>query len=552
MLDDTPMTPEVWKKLDGLVLAALSQSPVKRAAFLQTACGGDEALQRDVEAQLAFIEQGQSFLEVPAFEHAAVLIAQDGAELLHGSVLGHYEIQRKIGAGGMGEVYLAHDTKLERTVALKILPASLAFDKGRLQRFTREAKSASALNHPNIITVHEIGNVDSTHFIVTEFVDGITLREKMRQGRMALKEILDVARQVAGAMGAAHKAGIVHRDIKPENIMVRGDGYVKVLDFGLAKLLEQHLTAVNKEATTKALFQTEPGMVMGTVEYMSPEQARGLELDSRTDIWSLGVVIYEMIAGRAPFVGETRSHVIVSILEQEPKALTSFASDIPAELQRVIRKTLTKDRDSRYQTSQDLIVDLKSLIRDLDIRDERRSLPPESGSDIGSLSQSQSAPRGRITQPTGNIEATRKALTEFGGFISRWRRVAIAATILAVSATAFLVWQKGRFVSIPSKPSSSYDSVAVLPIKSVGDNASDGAYLADGISELLITRLAQLPNLRVVPWVTSQQFRESKRSLQDMASEMRVKALITGTVRKSGDRIVVSVSLIDVDTGAQS
>ena len=288
-----------------------------------------------------------------------------------GTKLGRYEIRSKIGEGGMGEVYLAEDTKLDRKVALKVLPSEVATHPERMRRFVQEAKAASALNHPNIITIYEIDETDSGHFIATEFIDGETLRERIRRAPIKPVDALDAAVQIASALSAAHAAGIVHRDIKSENIMVRRDGIVKVLDFGLAKLTEQRSPeSVDREAATRANIKTEPGVVMGTVAYMSPEQARGEELDARTDIWSLGVVLYEMMAGRTPFRGETNSHTVVSILESEPGSLTTFGSDVPAELNRIVRKALTKDRESRYQTARDLMIDIKSLRRELDLHAE--------------------------------------------------------------------------------------------------------------------------------------------------------------------------------------
>src|SRR5437016_2394639 len=268
--------------------------------------------------------------------------------------LGRYEIRSKIGAGGMGEVYLARDTKLDRKVALKILPAEVAAHPDRMKRFVQEAKAASALNHPNIITIHEVGTSptvrkgsstsDETHFIATEFIDGETLRERIRNAPLKLGEVLDVAAQIASALSAAHAANIVHRDIKPENIMLRTDGIVKVLDFGLAKLTERlSPDSVDTEAATKALVQTEPGVVLGTVAYMSPEQARGMAVDARTDIFSLGIVIYELVAGRTPFGGTTRSDLIAALLEREPPPLARFAPEVPAELERIVMKALAKD-----------------------------------------------------------------------------------------------------------------------------------------------------------------------------------------------------------------
>jgi serine/threonine protein kinase/Tol biopolymer transport system component len=298
-----------------------------------------------------------------------------------GTRLGRYEISSQLGAGGMGEVYLARDTHLHRPAALKILPAKFTESEDRLRRFEREASTVSALNHPNIITIHEIGHEDSVHFMAMEFVDGETLRARLGHTEISLREALDIAVQVAEALAAAHEAGIVHRDIKPENIMIRPDGYVKVLDFGLAKLTERQVVLVDSQAPTIAKADTDPGTVMGTMQYMSPEQARGKEVDKRTDIWSLGVVLYEMIAHEPPFAGETTSDVIVSLLSQEPSPLSQQADEVPLELERIVRKALQKNKEERYQTVKDLVLDLKSLRRELDIEAEleRSATPPPSG-----------------------------------------------------------------------------------------------------------------------------------------------------------------------------
>ena len=305
--------------------------------------------------------------------------------LVAGARLGRYEIRAKIGAGGMGEVYLAYDTTLDRSVALKVLPADVATVEGRMSRFVQEAKAASSLNHPNIITITRSIRPRSGHFIATEFVDGDTLRDLMRVAPMTLGDVLDVATQVASALAAAHAAGIVHRDIKPENIMRRHDGLVKVLDFGLAKLFEptsrDGASRTDTGAPTLAALATEPGVVLGTALYMSPEQARGLPVDVRTDIFSFGVVLYEMVAHRLPFEGSNTNEIVASILsDKEPQPLARYSSDVPPELERIVSKALRKDRDERYQTVKDLLLDLKSLKQTVEF--ERRA---GGGSETASL-----------------------------------------------------------------------------------------------------------------------------------------------------------------------
>ena len=295
------------------------------------------------------------------------------------TLVGRYEILSHIGAGGMGEVYLAQDTRLRRRVALKVLPADAVNNRERLHRFEQEAQTASALNHPNIITIHEIGIEGETHFIATEFIEGETLRQKLQMSRLDIGETLNIAAQIAAALDAAHKSGIVHRDIKPENIMLREDGLVKVLDFGLAKLIEKKDVApIDTQAPTQAQVRTIPGVVMGTVAYMSPEQARGQQVDERTDIWSLGVMLFEMVAGTRPFEGETPSDVIASILKTEPVRLKRFAPEIREELDRIVTKTLLKKREQRYQTARDLALDLTNLKQRLELKgDLGRKVPSE-------------------------------------------------------------------------------------------------------------------------------------------------------------------------------
>jgi serine/threonine protein kinase/DNA-binding winged helix-turn-helix (wHTH) protein/class 3 adenylate cyclase/alpha-beta hydrolase superfamily lysophospholipase len=286
----------------------------------------------------------------------------------NGTKLGRYEIVSRIGVGGMGEVYAARDTQLERRVALKLLSHEYTQNQIWLKRFRHEAKAASALNHPNIVTIHEIGAVGGVHFMATELIEGHTLRQRLSQGRMKLAQALQFAGQIAAALDAAHHTGIVHRDIKPENVMVRPDGYVKVLDFGLAKTT----TATPKDAS---FLRTDPGTVMGTVNYMSPEQARGLDVDARSDIFSLGIVLYEMLLGRTPFDGPTASDVMAAILEHEPPRLIHLLPGSPAELERIVSKALRKDREERYQTAKDLQLDLKQLQQELELQARLSEMP---------------------------------------------------------------------------------------------------------------------------------------------------------------------------------
>lgn len=443
-----------------------------------------------------------------------------------GLQLGRYEIRSHLGAGGMGEVYLARDMQLERTVALKILPAEVAADPQRMQRFAQEARTASALNHPNIITIHEIGEANSTHFIATEFIDGVTLRQRMTNERIRLGEALDVAAQVATALSAAHAAGIAHRDIKPENIMVRHDGYIKVLDFGLAKPTERQASFVDTEAQTKMLVNTSPGMVMGTVSYMSPEQTRGFALDARTDIWSLGVVLYELVTGRVPFSGETMSDVIVAVLDREPLPITEYLPDAPVELQRIIRKALRKDREERYQSIKDLLVDLRGLKQELEFEDKLdRSLPPDGSGAIRHKTASGQALRvafetqGERTARTSALPPLRSSssteilLQEIkrhkGGVIL----TASAVGLILLSLVAFMVHRLERAHPKAMAPAP-FQTTRISRLTSSGNSVDaaispDGKYVAHVVNDgaqrsLWIRQVATEINKQLVPPVAAE------------------------------------------------
>src|SRR6266849_5739640 len=318
------MTPGRLQTIEEIFLAALDQEPDQVSAFLDTACEGDAVLRREVEALLTSDQRAGRFIERTTVGLATKIIENRQAKLLIGRTIGHYKISKPIGTGGMGEVYLATDVTAGRKAALKLLPMRFTGDAERLKRFQQEARAVVALNHPNILTVYEIGEDHSIHYIASELIEGETLRQRLARGRIEVGEAVDVAIQVASALAAAHEAGIVHRDIKPENIMLRPDGYVKVLDFGIAKLAEEEVPATMPRDQALLLVQTNLGSILGTVRYMSPEQARGAHVDKSTDIWSLGVVLFEMITGHAPFTGDTPRHVMTSIGEKEPRPLASY------------------------------------------------------------------------------------------------------------------------------------------------------------------------------------------------------------------------------------
>jgi eukaryotic-like serine/threonine-protein kinase len=354
------MDAERWRQVDDLLGASLDLEPEARPGFLAERCRGDDQLRREVEALLAAHERAATFIETPAMKVAARGVAADTARAGVAREVGPYRILSLLGSGGMGEVYLAEDPRLGRRVALKFLPLPFVIDPDRVRRFETEARAASALNHPNILTVFDIGQADGTHYIVTEYVEGETLRARLDSGPLPALEAVRVAAQVAEALAAAHAAGITHRDIKPDNIVLRRDGYVKVLDFGLAKLSE----APGIDSTEHAL-RTPPGIILGTIKYMSPEQALGIEVDGRSDLWGLGSVLYEMVTGRAPFEGR-KAAVLDAILHQAPPPVADFAEALPPLLDAVVGRALEKDPELRYQTASDLCADLRRLRRELE------------------------------------------------------------------------------------------------------------------------------------------------------------------------------------------
>ncbi len=451
----------------------------------------------------------------------------------------------------MGEVYLAQDTKLDRKVAIKFLHEEFSKDADKLNRFVQEAKAASALNHPNILTVYEIGEVDGKNYIATELIDGQTLREHLsHKESLQLKTILKIGVQVSEALAAAHQAGIIHRDIKPENIMLRKDGYAKVLDFGLAKLSEPVAVATGSagsEDATRVQVNTTPGMVMGTVSYMSPEQARGIETDARTDIWSFGVVLYEMLSGKVPFTGETINHTIVSILEKEPLLL----ENVPAELQRIVRKSMTKDVDMRYQTAHDLLIDLKNLRRDLDIQGElERSVVPNRETANASLENATQMYASDAVGATksGQAAATHSVTTSASSLeyaVTQARSHKLVTAIIGVLLVG-VISTVGYFAFVSRGGSTKQiGSIAVMPFVNESGNA-DVEYLSDGMTETLIKSLSNLSSLDVKPRSSVFRYKGKDTDLQTIAKELNVQAILNGRVEQRGEQLTLSLELVDV------
>ena len=501
------MKAERWKQVNDLFQSAVERAPAERAAFLDEACRGDESLRREVGSLLTSHERSENFIELPAFEVAPELVTSERTNTLVGKLIGHYRIESLVGVGGMGEVYLARDERLGRKAALKLLPDSLTTDETQLSRFKNEARTASSLNHPNILTVYEIGAEGNRQFIATEFIEGITLRVSIGRGRINPHTALEIAVQVASALAAAHEAGVVHRDIKPENIMLRPDGYVKVLDFGIAKLSEQRLASHDHTVETTAPLQTRPGLVLGTARYMSPEQARGQKVDVRTDIWSLGVVFYEMVGGIPPFRGDTPSDCIASILTAEPPPLSGILTDVPLKLESILQKALRKNSDERYHTIKEMLADLRLLKEELEADS---SLPQTKAPAESIVSKIKHHKRGMLFTLAGALLA--------------------AAVVYS-------------FYFVAPAPLPNEKSIAVLPFENLSEEKSN-AYFADGIQDEILTRLSKIADLKVISRTSTQRYKNTSQKLSEIANQLGVANLLEGSVQKTNDQVRVNVQLI--------
>src|SRR5688572_18237478 len=468
---------------------------------------------------------------------------------MDGSKVSHYRILEKLGAGGMGEVYLAEDMKLGREVAIKILSEEYTTNKDRLHRFEQEAAAASNLNHPNILTIHEDGSDDGRHFIATEYIDGVTLRRKAAAAPLEIREILDIAIQIASALEEAHGAGIVHRDVKPDNVMVRRNGYVKVLDFGLAKLTETvDRSPLDPDAATRVLVHTDAGVVMGTSHYMSPEQARGKPVDARSDIWSLGVVIYEMVAGRTPFSGETSTDVIVAITQKEPPPLARFAPNVPAELDWIVNKTLRKDRDERYQTIKELLTDLKRVKQRLEFETElERSSSPElvTKSTVSTVAAPTMQDR---AVPTAAKTVTHVSSAEYIATGIKQHKIAAALIALLLVTVLGAVYY---FYYHRTQPLTERDTVLLTDfVNTTGEPVFDGT-----LKQALAVQLGQTPFLNLFP---EERVRETLRFMgrspddritrdvgREICERQGIKAMLAGSIARLGTNYVITLEAID-------
>jgi len=491
------MTPERWQQVNEIYHDALEIDASQQATFLAQACAGDAELRDEVESLIASHDQAGSFISEPALKVAARILSKDQAMSRVGRSFSHYRLESLLGVGGMGEVYLAEDTKLDRHVAVKVLNEKFSQHESNLDRFIQEAKAASALNHPNILVIHEIGVSEEANYIVSEFIDGKTLRERISESPMPLPEVLEISIQIANALRAAHEAHLVHRDIKPENIMIRPDGYLKVLDFGLAKLIEQK-TAIKQNTTAKAV-------ILGTVNYMSPEQAKGEQVDERTDIFSLGAVIHEMIVGQTPFAGATISDTFANLTNAEPQPLSRFAANLPDALQRIISRMLRKNREERYQTMKEVLTDLN------DLKEKLRSA---------------SAGGQRVEQST--------PLVAF---------VLVALLVGAIGLGYFF------FHARKTPPSASgKTSIAVLPLKPINKDKRDPLYEI-GIADSLILKLGSMKRFIVRPLSATRKYANLEQDPLAAGKEQQVDFVLASNYQLAGGKVRITAQLLNVANG---
>jgi len=503
------MTPERWQQINELYHLAVELDANRQATFLNEACAGDVGLRDEVESLIVSHDQAGSFIAEPALKVAARVLAEDQAASLVGRTFSHYRIESLLGVGGMGEVYLAEDTQLDRKVAVKILNGEFSQHESNLNRLIQEAKAASALNHPGILVIHEIGVSEQANYIVSEFIEGRTLREMISDSPMKLPEVLDISIQIASALCTAHEAHLVHRDIKPENIMIRPDGYLKILDFGLAKLIEQP----NNSIFGSEQNQTGKGVILGTVNYMSPEQAKGERVDERTDIFSLGVIIHEMIVGRTPFAGDTNSDTFGNLINAEPPPLSRYADNLPDELQRIISRMLRKNREERYQTMKELLTDLKGLKENL-----------------GDANKQSPETQQRFSQ---TIEQ-HKPLAAF---------VLVALLVGAIGLGYYFLYAR----AMPSR-ADGRTTIAVLPLKPINTDKRDALYEI-GIADSLILKLGSMKGFVVRPLSATRKYAGIEQDPIAAGREQKVNYVLASNYQLAGGKVRITAQLFNVANG---
>ncbi len=512
------MSPDKWKKIDELLDQALDLPPDRHSAFLAEVCGDDEELRRELESLLAAHQKAGSFIETtPAEGMAAILVEQSlhsSPETLVGRTLGHYEIVSVIGAGGMGEVYRARDTKLDRQVAIKVLPQHLSSHPEAISRFEREAKAVAALSHPNILAIHDFGHDGGAIYAVMELLEGETLRARLDHSVLNWREAVKIASAVADGLAAAHARGIIHRDIKPENVFLTSDGLVKILDFGIARV-KKTVVSTADTLLSQGLGETKPGTLMGTIGYMSPEQVRGDSAEAPSDIFSLGCMLMETLTGERPFLRPSAAETMAAILRDDPPTLEDQAQDIPIDLERIARRCLEKSPEERFQSARDLALDLRSMLT--------------------SASGAYRPVSGAI--PAYRAKAKRK--------LFRSLSLGVAAIIVALFVAGYFWWRSGK-TTMPLS-----NSLAVIPLVNESQD-SNIEFLSDGIAETIVSNLAPLrPKLQVLASSSVRGYKGRQIDARKIGRELGVRHVLVGRVFQQGDVLVISVELVDANDGTQ-
>lgn len=517
-----------WQRLESLFHEAAGLEPAARGAFLEERCAGDITLREEVESLLASADQPMDFIQRP-IQHAAqsVVESRRPSVLRPGMKFSRYEVIASAGAGGMGQVYLARDTQLRRNVALKLLAPNLTRDPRVVRRFVQEAQAASALNHPNILTLYDFGEVEGVYYIASEYVEGETLRQRIHKEKLGVAEVADISTQVASALVAAHERGIVHRDIKPANLMVRNDGIVKLLDFGIAKLSDE---AGSRPGADTVLSVSDVGAVMGTVRYMSPEQARGQVVDGRSDLFSLGVVMYEMLTGQAPFQGETTSDVIAEILKSEPVALTTAVPGLSPQFEAIVERAIRKNRDERYQSAADMLHDLQEFRKETEFQQKLKQ---------AGLPAVESGP---LVSAGETTRRRRAVLAAVDAGRMKWLNLVVALVLLALLAAAITLRNRWQVHPSENPPPREF---AVLPFQNLRPDPQTD-FLGFSLADAIITKLGYVNALAVRPSSAVQKYRNQAVDPQKAAADLQVGTLLTGGYVRDGDKLRITTQLIDV------